>query len=330
MSRLRFAMIGCGAVATGHQLPALAQSSRVDLVALVDRDEAWLAKVARRFDVPEAYTSHRALIGRVDAALVATPNTTHVEIACDLLEHGVHVLCEKPIATTRADMERMLDAAARGGARVMAAHCTRFSPNVAMLHDLLALGWFGSLVEVSAGLGGDYGMSEHRTNFRRERGLAGGGVLVDLGIHLIDVALWLCGAAPTAVGYSAAVAPGWEVETDAEVVLDFSDGSRAALASSYTHGLDNTLVVRGSEGWARLHLHSSTELTLFTPRARACNRAGMQRLLVPEESRYLRQVDHFCEAITSGDDFLVGADEVLAGIDVIERCYAGDGAHDGR
>ena len=211
----------------------------------------------------------------------------------------------------------------------MAAHCTRFSPNVARLHRVLSEGWLGALTSVSAGLGGSYELSEHRTDFRRNRELAGGGVLVDLGIHLLDVALWLAGALPTSVGYSAAAVPGWEVETDAEVALDFPTRSRATLACSFTHALDNTLTVRGTDGWARLHLHSTTELTVHTDRAPACRRAGMQTLLVPDESRYLRQVDHFCDAITSGEEFLVTDAEVLGGIDVIERCYRSDEPRDG-
>src|SRR5262249_23772537 len=119
MTRLRFGVIGCGAIVTLHQLPALRRCSQLDLVGVVDRDCEWAGRVARRFGIPPAPGDAAALVGAVDAVLIATPNTTHAAIACDLLEQGVHVLCEKPLATSRADVDRMLDAAARGGARLM-------------------------------------------------------------------------------------------------------------------------------------------------------------------------------------------------------------------
>jgi 1,5-anhydro-D-fructose reductase (1,5-anhydro-D-mannitol-forming) len=86
MKRLRFGVVGCGAIVTLHQLPALRRCAALDVLAVTDRDGAWAAGVARRFDVPAAFDDHRRLAGMVDAALVATPNSTHAAIACDLLE----------------------------------------------------------------------------------------------------------------------------------------------------------------------------------------------------------------------------------------------------
>src|SRR5262245_11529259 len=153
MSPLRFGVVGCGAISTLYQLPALGRSSDATLVATVDVDAAHAAAVARRFGASESFTDHRALAGRVAAALIATPNTTHADIACDLLAEGVHVLCEKPMATSRSDVDRMLAAAERSGARVMAAHCLRFSPNLERLRELAAAGMLGDRLALSASIG---------------------------------------------------------------------------------------------------------------------------------------------------------------------------------
>jgi predicted dehydrogenase len=321
MRRLRFGVVGCGAISTDLQLPALRRSDRVDLVAVTDLDAGHARAVAGRFGVPESYGDHRALVGRVDAALVATPNTTHADIAVDLLEAGVHVLCEKPMATTRGDVERMLAAAERSAARLMAAHCLRFSPNIDLLHRIVADGWLGGLGVVEAGIGGSYEDSARRTDFRRQRRLSGGGVLVDLGVHVVDLAIWIAGGAPTEVAYDATAASGWEVETDAEVALAFADGTRARLGASFSRGLENQIVARGPDGWASASLYLPTELLVFADRARVCRRAGMQRILLPDVSMYDRQIAHFCEAVLGAHDFGVRADEVRATIDVIERCY---------
>jgi predicted dehydrogenase len=321
VSRLRFGVVGCGAISTLHQLPALRRAPGVDLVAVVDTDAAWAAAVARRFAARESHADYTALAGRVDAALIATPNHTHADIACALLAAGVHVLCEKPLATTRAEVDRMLEASARSGARLMAAHCLRFSPNLEMLQQIVADGWLGQVTAMSAGIGGPYAESARRTDFRRQKRFAGGGVLVDLGIHLTDLAVWLAGAAPLAVAYDATTAPDWEVETDVEVALDFPAGSRATLNASFTHPLDPSFTVRGDGGWASASLYRPTDLTLFSTRARVCRAAGVQHLRLPDVSMYDRQIAHFCDAVRSGAEFRVRPSEVRAVIDVIERCY---------
>lgn len=328
MRKLRLGIVGCGAVVTLHHLPALRQTSRVDLVALADRDRSWGTKVARKFGVRQFHEDYREMIGHVDAVLVATPNTTHADIACSLLEVGVHVLCEKPMATTSADVERMYQASAKGGGRLVASHNSRFNANVAMLKTVIARGWLGAVEEISGGLGSAYEAAERRTDFRRERRLSGGGVLIDLGIHLIDVAVWLAGERPISVRYDAAVAPGWDVETDADVGIEFANGIWAHFSVSFTHALDPTLKVRGTEGWASASLYDPGHLTLFTERARICQRAGAQHLILDDRPGYERGMEHFADAVLSGREFIVQPDEVAAGLAIIEQCYSAHGQDD--
>jgi predicted dehydrogenase len=321
MTPLRFGVVGCGAIVTLHQLPALQRCQALKLVGLVDRDREWAAQVARRAGVPGAYDDYRSLIGAVDAVLVATPNTTHADIVCDLLAHGVHVLCEKPLGTTSAEVERMLDAAAQGGARLMTGHCLRFSPNLEMLKRVVDEGWIGHVQGVQATIGQPYQGVATRTDFRRQRALSGGGVLMDLGVHVLDLTVWLAGRAPVSVEYAASCADGWEVETDAEVGLRFPDDAQASLQASFSSLQGNSVTVRGSKGWARASLYVTTELTVFAEEARICRRAGMQTLRLQDRSMYDAQIEHFCRAIATGEPFRVRDAEVRATIGVIDRCY---------
>lgn len=321
MTQLRFGIIGCGGHSTVFQLPALQSCEQIRLVAVVDREKDWAGKVARRFRVPEFYVDPGKLIGKVDAVLIATPNTTHADIACPLLEQGIHVLCEKPICTSTADLNRMLESAARSGARLMAAHCLRFSPNFSMLKQLIAAGWLGEIREIKAGIGGPYDQGIHRTDFRRQRGQSGGGVLIDLGIHLIDLSLWLSGNPPVSVAYRGNSTQGWEVENNAEAAIEFAGQIRATVSCSLTHALDNTFTVRGRKGWARASLYKSTHLELFSESARVCQKNGLQTLVLPSQSMYVSQIRHFCDALLSGTQFMITTDEIRSGIEVIEKCY---------
>jgi predicted dehydrogenase len=321
MTPLRFGVVGCGAIVTLHQLPALGRCPAVRVTTLVDRDPAWAEQVAKRFRVPSTSDDHLRLVGQVDAALIATPNTTHADIACDLLEHGIHVLCEKPLGTTSQDVERMLAAAERGGARLMAGHCLRFSPNLDMLKRVVDTGWLGPLESVTATIGSPYQGVARRTDFRRQRALSGGGVLMDLGVHVLDLVVWLAGRAPVHVEYAGSCVEGWEVETDAEVALRFPGNGMASLRASFSQQLGNSLTVRGTRGWARASLYVPTELTVFAEDARICQRAGAQTLRLGDRDMYEAQIEHFCRALATSEPFRVRDAEVRATIEVIDRCY---------
>jgi predicted dehydrogenase len=324
MQPLRFAIIGCGGHSTAFQLPAVSRSPLAALTAVVDADATWANTVARRFRAAAAFSDFREVIGRVDAAIIATPNTTHADIASVLLEHGIHVLCEKPVSTSLTELDRMAAAAAASGARLMGAHCLRFSANIAMLKQAIAAGWLGDIVKISGAIGTPYANGAHRTDFRKNRRLSGGGVLVDLGIHMIDLAIWLVDSPPVRVAFERENAEGWAVETDACIDLEFAGASRATLNCSFTSSLENALMVRGTAGWARASLYDPTELMFFSESARICQKDGAQRIVLPPSSMYDQQIAHFCEAVHSGGEFLVAPHELRAGISVVENCYAND------
>lgn len=321
MTKVRMAVIGCGAVSEIYHLPAVRRTPGAELVAVVDADHTHAAGIARRHGAARGVTDYRELAGTIDAALVATPNGTHAEISCFLLEHGIHVLCEKPVATTLADAERMAAASRRGPARLMAGHSRRFNPNLECVRTLIARGHLGDVEQLSAALGGRYGAWPQRTDFRRSRSLAGGGVLMDLGIHLIDMALWLVNRPAIVERYDATDVLAWGVESDAEVVLRFTGGASALLACSYTHGLNRTLKIRGSRGWVETSVDGFPTVTLFTRDARVCQVAGAQRLFLPEADAYQRQLDHFVSAILADQPFSVDLEHVVAGLRVISDCY---------
>jgi predicted dehydrogenase len=321
MKSIRLAVVGCGAVADIYHLPALRRIPGAVLTAVVDADAARARGVAERYGAPHALPTYTELPGMVDAALVATPNASHAEISSFLLERGVHVLCEKPMATTLADAERMVAAAKRGGARLMAGQSRRFSLNAEALKRLLVGGHLGPIERVSLGLGGPYGRWPQRTDFRRQRSLSGGGVLLDMGIHLIDMVVWLAAGPVSVASYRASDALGWGLESDVDLVLRLAGGGEARLSCSYTHGVDRTLLVEGRDGWARTSVDPAAEVAFFSRASRLCARAGVQTLRFAEEDPYARQLRHFVDCLLADAPFIVREDEVLAGLSVAGHCY---------
>src|SRR5439155_22566294 len=113
---LRLAVVGCGAVTERYHLPAIAASSDVAVAAFVDPVVGRARSFASRWSGGRALSDYREVADLADLAIVAAPNHWHEPIAVDLLRRGIHVLVEKPMARTRAECDRMIDAAAEGGA----------------------------------------------------------------------------------------------------------------------------------------------------------------------------------------------------------------------
>ncbi|CAN5807750.1 Gfo/Idh/MocA family oxidoreductase [soil metagenome] len=192
---IRVGVIGAGNIATLGHIPGLRRTRDAEVVAICDQDLTRANDVAARLRIGAAYDDHRRMLGEVplDAVTVATPPSGHAPVVLEALRVGVHVLCEKPLATNLSDAERMVEAADRAG--VILAMNMQFR----MLRETMAL---RSAVE-SGHLGRvhyahirylRHDFPPRPGSWTTERRLSGGGALSDMGPHVIDLALWLCGA----------------------------------------------------------------------------------------------------------------------------------------
>jgi predicted dehydrogenase len=210
---LRAAVVGVGYLGQFHA-EKLAALEGVELVAVVDADAARAGQTAAKHGC-EALTDPRALAGRVDLACIAVPTERHHDVALPLLEAGVHVLVEKPIARSLEEADAMLAAARRGGALLAVGHLERFNPAFRALAAAFDKPLF---------------IDCERLSGFKERGIDVD-VVLDLMIHDLDLVLSL------AKGEIAQVsACGFQVLTDsidiANVRIEFADGCVANLSAS--------------------------------------------------------------------------------------------------
>jgi predicted dehydrogenase len=136
MKRIRIAVVGVGHLGQ-HHARLLAAMPQVDLVAVVDTDPQRGAEIAAKCGTA-AHTDASTLVGNVDAAIIATPTTSHVEMALPFIEAGAAVLVEKPLATSVAEADRLVEAAAARGGLLAAGHTERFNPAVAAASALIS------------------------------------------------------------------------------------------------------------------------------------------------------------------------------------------------
>ena len=189
MTRSRIGVIGAGAIAQTAHLPVLSKMRTAELVAIVDNDRVKARALADRFGVPDAFTDIDDLLDNVeiDAVVVTTPNHLHEPHILSALAAKVHVLCERPLALTSRGVERILAAATRAGRHVMVANNHRFRSDVQALDAFLRGGELGRVVGIRAGA---Y-LMKRTEGWRHRRAEAGGGVFLEQGLPLLDLALWL-------------------------------------------------------------------------------------------------------------------------------------------
>lgn len=190
---LRVGVVGAGRIVERVHLPLLCRTPGVRVVGLFDPDEARARAVAAGFGVPTVCGRLEELCGLgLDAALVASPNRFHPSDSIALLEAGAHVMCEKPMAVSAAEAEAMAAAAASTGRELMIGFTNRFRPEVEALRRAILGGQLGEVASIRCGWLRRNGVPGAGTWFTR-RDAAGGGALIDIGSHLVDLSLWLGG-----------------------------------------------------------------------------------------------------------------------------------------
>jgi len=202
-SKIRMGLVGAGQFGQNHGR-VVRQSPRADLTAVVDIDPA-----------RAAIADFRELDGRVDAAIVAVPTSAHAEVGCWLLEHGIDVLVEKPIAPDLESADRLITAAERNGRILQVGHLERFNPAVIAVEGRVTLPLFFEI---------------HRLSVFSPRSLDVD-VILDLMIHDIDIVLGLTGAEPEEIRGAGISILSPKVDI-ANVRMQFPNGCVANLTAS--------------------------------------------------------------------------------------------------
>ena len=191
---VKIGIIGSGKICQGPHMGAYDKIDNAQIVAICDIDEKKLESVSKRYPNAKLYTDYKEMIAKeeLDAVDICTPNNIHSQAAVYALDNGLNVICEKPDAINVAEAEKMKAAAEKSGKTLMVIRNNRYRPTTKFLKEYIKEGKMG---EIYAG----------RCGWIRRRGIpgwggwftdkaqSGGGPLIDLGVHSIDLAMYLMG-----------------------------------------------------------------------------------------------------------------------------------------
>ena len=324
---LRGAIIGFGTIAhQGHVHGYAARQRAAQIVAVADICEA--RRQAAREALPGAriYASHQELLaaegGQLDFVDITTPPSAHPEIAHAAFDRGLHVLCEKPLATTAAEVRSMIEHALSARRVLFPCHTYKHAPVIRAVRELIEADTIGEVHLVTLDTFRDThakGVKEWRPDWRRERKYAGGGITMDHGSHTFYLAFEWLGGYPTQIASTMTTLSDWDTEDNTFCRLEFPNGVATARLT-WTAGIRKVIyTIHGTRGALTVQ-DDEIEVAVRNP-------GGLQ--LHPRERWTIEQrsvssdwmdaghggwfgtlVEEFCDAIDASD--YVGRDAIDA------------------
>lgn len=335
--KIGIGIIGSGGIAQSAHMPGYAAIPELcEIVAVADANPETAQKAAERFNVKHVFTDYNDLLklDEVDAVSVCTPNYLHLEPTVRAFEAGKHVLCEKPIAMNSEEAGQMVAAGRRACKKFMVGYMSRFSPGNQLLKKYIDAGELGDIYYA-------------RAQSLRRRGIPGwgvfidkskqgGGPLIDIGVHILDLTLWLMGhpkpVAASGITYAkfghrsdiVGFLGQWDhekftVEDFAAALIRFDNGATVVLESSFVANIpeeahNSTLL--GTEGGA-----TTNPLTIVQERHRSLQ-TYKPEFPDPKINTHTVEMKHFVESILNDTEPLITGEQGLAVAQIMDAIYA--------
>lgn len=331
MSLIKVGVIGCGSIAIHRHLPEFAANNQVEIVAVCDIISERAKAIADQYGA-KVYTDYQEVIAdkNIDVISVCLPNNLHAPVSIAALQAGKHVLCEKPMATSRQEAEEMIETARAQGKKLMIAHNQRFVPSHQKAKELIASGEVGKIYSfrTAFGHGGPEGWSiDGRDSWFFEKDKALIGAMGDLGVHKTDLIRFLLGEEITEVAAFVETSAKGETDVDdnAVCILKTASGIIGTLAASWAYNTeqDNSTVIYGEKATLRLEddpdhslivQYTNGDIVKYELDAIQTNEARGQTTS--------HVIDHFVDAIINDTDVPVSGEEGMKSLAVVLAALA--------
>ncbi len=345
MANSKVEKVGIGVVGVGIgrlHLQGYAMCPEAEVVAVCDANEERAKATAEEFKIPNVYTDYEKMLAceGIDAVSVCTPNFLHTPMTIAAFEAGKHVICEKPLAMTAADGEAMLAASKKAGKLFMTAFNNRFRGDTQILKKLIESGELGDIY---------YG----KTGWLRRKGIpgmggwfttkskSGGGPLIDLGVHMLDLAMWLMGN-PKAVtvtgstyaefgpkgegqstyGLTADASGGFDVEDLASAFIRMDNGATLTLEASWATQIQEEVLyttLMGTKGGADVNPADGTEaLKVYKD---MCGTTVDITPAFPEQEGHHTEIKHWVDCLVNGTELIATGEHGLEVVKILDAIY---------
>lgn len=320
MAKIRVAVTGAGGIAAAHLRAYAAHAERCEIVGIADIVESAAQEKAAQFGARAFDDGERMLDAlKPDALSICTPPKFHLPAARAAAARGIAILCEKPPARTLAETEAIVAAAEQYDALLQFAFCHRFHPPLRAAGALIKSGRLGWLVQIENRFG--FRFARAGSSWFTKADVAGGGILIDTLVHSIDIFRALTGDEVASAQAQVSSALPIAVEDSASLLLRSRGGVLGSLNCSWVTPVSEAIVrIYGTEGQAVLDYNAEAGL-----RYKLAAYDNWTEQCFDEPDRFVAQADSFLRCIETGEGPLVGGEDGLAVMRVIESAYESAG-----
>lgn len=336
--KLKYACIGAGGISDKKHLNNYSKLENVEIVAICDPNLEAAKKLADKYNVPKVYEDYKEMFKKeeIDFVSICVPNFLHSEICIDSLRAGVNVHCEKPLALNASEVKQIIHEKNLSGKKVMVGVNNRFTDEATLIKKLIDDGFFGEIYHAKCGWKRSSGIPGIGKWFTNKK-YSGGGPLIDLGVHFLDLALYFMeyskpvsvyGAAYSQFGHDTArlrrgykneeggvfnvedTATGFvRLENGATIDIDFSWASNIEKETKYVELLGTKGGVSFVDG----------EIKLYTQLQGTCFTMTPDVNTIPfGENEY----KHFVDCITNDIEPMASAEQAYELMKTIDGLYA--------
>lgn len=344
MSKLKVAVIGVGNISECH-IGAYQKNPNVELYAFCDINKERLEQKGACYGVTRLYTSEKEMLEalpELDAVSVCTWNNQHAPCTIMALEAGKNVLCEKPMATSAAEAETMLDAAKKAGKHLQIGFVCRFGEDCKVVEDLRDNGFFGDLYYAKANYLRRHGNPQ---GWFCNKKYSSGGPLIDLGVHVIDLTRFLMGnpkpvsvyagtfdklkdrpGCKDALGYCASVPEGekniFDVEDLAVALVRYDNGAMLEVETSYSLNIKEDYYSQelfGTKGGVKMSpgLEFYTEVNGYMANMHLANEAQY----IDDSHMFDDEINHFVDCVQNGVPCRAPAEDGVQIMKILDGIY---------
>lgn len=338
---LKCALVGCGFIGYQH-INAFLDCNDTELVALCNRNTARLESLQKKFGIEKGFTDYKEMIKSIpdlDMVSICLPNKLHAPVTIDFLNAGINVLCEKPMAVNAEEAKAMIEAEKKSSAKLMIVQNQRFIPVAQVMKRMYDEGEFGEIYHIRTGWRRPLGMLPSPKD-KWEDGMdcdrswynskdAYGGVLRDLGVHLLDLSMYITGFPKVksvhASGYRKFTAGeedsyDYSSEDMVSAHIKFENGMSVSMEVSFASYISEEKLFTNIYGTRAGAERTENELKLILPDNEYAYR--VVPVNTKAEKEYKHCIHEFADALVNNKDIPVKAEDCLKIIEILDMLYA--------
>ncbi len=343
MKKLKVGIIGAGGISQAAHIPNFQKMEEVEVFGLCDINKEKLNFVADKFKIPQKFTEWEKLIEQdIDIIVISSPNVFHKNQSIKSMENGKHVLCEKPIAITGNDAEEIIKIAEKTGKKFMGAFPQRFANHTYVMKKMIEDEQFGDIYYAKASYLRRRGIPGLGSWFTTKK-LSGGGPMLDVGVHILDLAIYLMGC-PEPISVlgttfnkfkDSATDGGWppletrigdipgktfDVEDLASGFVQFKNGSSLFIEASWAGNSETGLKLSlfGTKSGAQYSSEEKNPLKIFSETNGILTDTFP---ILPNVDSYLEEVKSFIECIRKDKSPVTKPKEIITVAKIIGALY---------